>query len=228
MKNNEFAFYRKRIGQTQEKIADVLGIPLEVYKEIEDNQREVSKRVSDAFYRLLTRFPGSTDLSKPTIQAIDEYKAQYKFKTGKLPVGKHWIPFNVLGCKKILVDLSPYDEGLNKGKIKTEAEMKEWIDQHDLPVVITPEYFNHLTTLNNRELQEEADYWDRFYTARHYGKYQSRTTPKQLEEQIIKKKEQTKAYWIDRANKLLIKILLGLIGLWSLAQLIVFLDKRIV
>ena len=228
MKNNEFAFYRKRIGQTQEKIADVLGIPLEVYKEIEDNQREVSKRVSDAFYRLLTRFPGSTDLSKPTIQAIDEYKAQYKFKTGKLPVGKHWIPFNVLGCKKILVDLSPYDEGLNKGKIKTEAEMKEWIDQHDLPVVITPEYFNHLTTLNHRELQEEADYWDRFYTARHYGKYQSRTTPKQLEEQIIKKKEQTKAYWIDRANKLLIKILLGLIGLWSLAQLIVFLDKRIV
>lgn len=225
MKNNEFAFYRKRIGQTQEKIADVLGIPLEVYKEIEDNQREVSKRVSDAFYRLLTRFPGSTDLSKPTIQAIDEYKAQYKFKTGKLPVGKHWIPFNVLGCKKILVDLSPYDEGLNKGKIKTEAEMKEWIDQHDLPVVITPEYFNHLTTLNNRELQEEADYWDRFYTARHYGKYQSRTTPKQLEEQIIKKKEQTRAYWIDRANKLLIKILLGLIGLWSLAQLIVFLDK---
>lgn len=225
MKNNEFAFYRKRIGQTQEKIADVLGIPLEVYKEIEDNQREVSKRVSDAFYRLLTRFPGSTDLSKPTIQAIDEYKAKYKFKTGKLPVGKHWIPFNVLGCKKILVDLSPYDEGLNKGKIKTEAEMKEWIDQHDLPVVITPEYFNHLTTLNNRELQEEVDYWDRFYTARHYGKYQSRTTPKQLEEQIIKKKEQTRAYWIDRANKLLIKILLGLIGLWSLAQLIVFLDK---
>jgi len=227
MKNNEFAFYRKRIGQTQEKIADVLGIPLEVYKEIEDNQREVSKRVSDAFYRLLTRFPGSTDLSKPTIQAIDEYKAQYKFKTGQLPIGKHWIPFNVLGCKKILVDLSPYDEGLNKGKIKTEAEMKEWIDKHDLPVVITPEYFNHLTTLNNRELQEEADYWDRFYTARHYGKYQSKTTPKQLEEQIIKKKEQTRAYWIDRANKLLIKILLGLIGLWSVAQLIVFLDKRI-
>lgn len=221
MKNNEFAFYRKRIGQTQEKIAEVLGIPLEVYKEIDGNQREVSKRVSDAFYRLLTRFPGSTDLSKPTIKAIDEYKAQYKFKTGKLPVGKHWIPFNVLGCKKILVDLSPYDEGLNEGKIKTEAEMKEWIDQHDLPVVITPEYFNHLTTLNNRELQEEADYWDRFYTARHYGKYQSKTTPKQLEEQIIKKKEQTRAYWIDRANKLLIKILLGLIGLWSLAQLIV-------
>jgi len=227
MRNNEFAFYRKRIGQTQEKIADVLGIPLEVYKEIEDNQREVSKRVNDAFYRLLTRFPGSTDLSRPTIQAIDEYKALYKFKTGRLPVGKHWIPFNVLGCKKILVDLSPFDEGLNIGKIKTEAEMKEWIDQHDLPVVITPEYFNHLTTLNNRELQEEADYWDRFYTARHYGKYQSRTAPIELEEQIIKKKEQTRAYWIDRANKLLIKIMLGLIGLWSLAQLIVFLDRRI-
>jgi len=87
MKTNDFAVYRQRIGQTQEKIADILGIPLEIYKEIEDNKRKVSKRVSDAFYRLLTRFPGSSDLSKPTIKAIDEYKAQYKFKTGELPVG---------------------------------------------------------------------------------------------------------------------------------------------
>ena len=109
MKNNEFAFYRKRIGQTQEKIADVLNIPLEVYKEIEDNQREVSKRVNDAFYRLLTRFPGSTDLSRPTIKAIDDYKSQHQIKTGNLPVDKHWIPFNILGCKKILIDFSPYD-----------------------------------------------------------------------------------------------------------------------
>ena len=38
MKTNDFAVYRERIGQTQEKIADVLGIPLEIYKEIEDNK----------------------------------------------------------------------------------------------------------------------------------------------------------------------------------------------
>ena len=225
MKTNDFAVYRQRIGQTQEKIADVLGIPLEIYKELEDNKRDASKRVSDAFYRLLTRFPGSSDLSKPTIKAIDEYKAQYKFKSGELPVGEHWIPFNVLGCKKILIDFSPYDDDLNKGKIKTEEEMKQWINEHDLPVVITPEYFNHLTTLNNRELQEEADYWDRFYTARHYGKYQSKATPKELEEQIIKRKEQTRDYWINRANKILIRLLIGLIALWGVAHLIVFLDK---
>ena len=135
-----------------------------------------------------------------------------------------------LTLKLVEVDISDISfdgDNPNKGKIKTEEEMKRWIDEHELPVEITPEYFNHLTTLNDRELQEEADYWDRFYTARHYGKYQSRTTPKELEEQIIKKKEQTRAYWINRANKLLIKILFGLIGLWSLAQLIVFLDKRI-
>ena len=222
MKKNDFAFYRERIGQTQDKIADVLGIPLEIYKEIEDNKREVSKRVNDAFYRLLTRFPGSTDLSKPTIKAIDEYKAQYQFKTGKSPAGKHWIPFNILGCKKILIDFSPYDEELNKGKIKTEKEMWDWINAHDISPVITPEYFNHLTTLNNRELQEEVDFWDRFYTARHYGKYQSRTTPKELEEQIAKKKEQTRAYWIDKANGFLIKVLLGLIALWAFAHQVLF------
>jgi DNA-binding XRE family transcriptional regulator len=222
MKKNEFAFYRKRIRQTQEKIAEVLNIPLDIYIEIEDNKREPSQRVREAFGSLLARFPGSTDLSRPKIKAIDTYKVQYQLKTGKLPVGKHWIPFNILGCKKVLIDFSPYDEELNKGVIKTEAEMREWIDQHDLPVVITPEYFNHLTTLNNRELQEEADYWDRFYTARHYGKYQSRTTPKELEEQIVKKKEQTRAYWIDKANRVLIKVLLGLIALWAFAHQVLF------
>ena len=225
MKANDFAVYRKRIGQSQEKIAEVLNIPVEIYKEIEDNKREVSKRVNDAFYRLLTRFPGSTDLSKPTIKAIDEYKAQYQFKTGNYPIGKHWIPFNILGCKKILIDFSPYDEELNKGKIKTEKEMWDWINAHDIAPTISPEYFNHLTTLNNRELQEEVDFWDGVYTAQHYGKYKSRTTPKELEEQIAQKKKQARAYWIDKANRVLIKALLGLIALWGIAHLIVFLDK---
>lgn len=225
MKTNDFAVYRKRIGQSQEKIAEVLNIPVEIYKEIEDNKREVSKRVNDAFYRLLTRFPGSTDLSKPTIKAIDEYKAHYLFKTGNCPIGKHWIPFNILGCKKILIDFSPYDEGLNKGVIKTEKEMWDWINAHDIAPTITPEYFNHLTTLNNRELQEEVDFWDGVYTAQHYGKYKSRTTPKELEEQIAQKKKQARAYWIDKANRVLIKALLGLIALWGIAHLIVFLDK---
>ena len=109
MKTNDFAFYRKRIRQTQEKIAEVLNIPLEIYKEIEDNKREPSQRVREAFGSLLARFPGSTDLSRPKIKAIDAYKVQYQFKTGKLPVGKHWIPFNILGCKKVLIDFSPYE-----------------------------------------------------------------------------------------------------------------------
>ena len=224
MKQNDFAFYRNRIGQTQEAIADVLGLPLEIYKDIEDNKKEISKRVEDAFYRLLTRFPGGTDLSKPTIKAINEYKAQYKSKTGKLPVGNHWIPFNVLGCKKILVDLSPYDEEVNRGIIKTEKEMWDWINAHDVAPTITPEYFNHLTTLNNRELQEEVDFWDGVYTAQHYGRYKSRSTPKELEEQILKKKEQTRTYWINRANRILMKLFVGLVILWVVACLIVLLD----
>ena len=117
---------------------------------------------------------------------------------------------------------SPYDDDLDKGVIKTEKEMWDWINAHDIAPTITPEYFNHLTTLNNRELQEEVDFWDRFYTARHYGKYQSRTTPKELEEQIAKKKEQTRAYWIDKANGVLIKVLLGLIALWAFAHQVLF------
>ena len=225
MKTNDFAFYRKRIHQTQEKIAEILNVPFDVYIEFEDNKREPSQRVREAFGSLLARFPGSTDLSRPKIKAIDEYKVQYQFKTGKLPVGKHWIPFNILGCKKVLIDFSPYDDDLNKGVIKTEKEMWDWINAHDISPVITPEYFNHLTTLNNRELEEEVDFWDGVYTAQHYGKYKSRTTPKELEEQISKKKERTRAYWIDKANRVLIKVLLGLIALWGVAHLIVFLDK---
>jgi DNA-binding XRE family transcriptional regulator len=182
MKKNEFAFYRKRIRQTQEKIAEVLNIPLDIYIEIEENKREPSQRVNDAFYRLLTRFPGSTDLSKLTIKAIDEYKAEYQLKTGKLPVGKHWIPFSFATSKRALIDFTPYDDDLNKGAIKTEQEMWDWINAHDIAPTITPEYFNHLTTLNNRELEEEVDFWDGVYTAQHYGKYRPRTTPKELEE----------------------------------------------
>ena len=218
MKTNDFAFYRKRIRQTQEKIAEVLNIPLEIYKEIEDNKREPSQRVREAFGSLLARFPGSTDLSRPKIKAIDEYKVQYQFKTGKLPVGKHWIPFNILGCKKVLIDFSPYDDDLNKGVIKTEKEMWDWINAHDIAPTITPEYFNHLTTLNNRELQEEVDFWDGVYTAQHYGKYRPRTTPKELEEQIAKKKERTRAYWINKTHSFLIKLLAGMIVLWAIAH----------
>ena len=218
MKTNDFAFYRKRIRQTQEKIAEVLSIPLEIYKEIEDNKREPSQRVREAFGSLLARFPGSTDLSRPKIKAIDAYKVQYQFKTGKLPVGKHWIPFNILGCKKVLIDFSPYDDDLNKGVIKTEKEMWDWINAHDISPVITPEYFNHLTTLNNRELQEEVDFWDGVYTAQHYGKYRPRTTPKELEDQIAQKKERTRAYWINKTHSFLIKLLAGMIVLWAIAH----------
>ena len=218
MKTNDFAFYRKRIRQTQEKIAEVLNIPLEIYKEIEDNKREPSQRVREAFGSLLARFPGSTDLSRPKIKAIDAYKVQYQFKTGKLPVGKHWIPFNILGCKKVLIDFSPYDDDLNKGVIKTEKEMWDWINAHDISPVITPEYFNHLTTLNNRELQEEVDFWDGVYTAKHYGKYRPRTTPKELEDQIAQKKERTRAYWINKTHSFLIKLLAGMIVLWAIAH----------
>ena len=218
MKTNDFAFYRKRICQTQEKIAEVLNIPLEIYKEIEDNKREPSQRVREAFGSLLARFPGSTDLSRPKIKAIDAYKVQYQFKTGKLPVGKHWIPFNILGCKKVLIDFSPYDDDLDKGVIKTEKEMWDWINAHDISPVITPEYFNHLTTLNNRELQEEVDFWDGVYTAQHYGKYRPRTTPKELEDQIAQKKERTRAYWINKTHSFLIKLLAGMIVLWAIAH----------
>jgi DNA-binding XRE family transcriptional regulator len=225
MKTNEFAFYRKRIRQTQEKIAEILNVPLDVYIEFEENKREPSQRVKEAFDSLLARFPGSTDLSRLKIPAIDKYKADYLFKTGKQPVGKHWIPFSFATNKRALVDFTPYDDDLNKGKIKTEKEMWDWINAHDIASTITPEYFNHLTTLNNRELEEEVDFWDGVYTAQHYGKYRPRTTPKELEEQIAQKKGCTRAYWISKANRVLIKTLLGLFALWGIAHLIVFLDK---
>ena len=218
MKKNEFAFYRKRIRQTQEKIAEVLNIPLDIYIEIEENKREPSQRVREAFDSLLARFPGSTDLSKLKIKAIDEYKTQYQLKTEKLPVGKHWIPFSFATSKRTLVDFTPYDDDLDKGVIKTEKEMWDWINAHDIAPTITPEYFNHLTTLNNRELKEEVDFWDGVYTAQHYGKYRPRTTPKELEDQIAQKKERTRAYWINKTHSFLIKLLAGMIILWAIAH----------
>jgi len=119
---------------------------------------------------------------------------------------------------KLEMKMKTLDDDLNKGVIKTEQEMWDWINANDVSPLITPEYFNHLTTLNNRELQEEVDFWDGIYTAQHYGKYKSITTPKELVDQIAKKKERTRAYWIDKANRFLIKVLLGLIALWAIAH----------
>lgn len=113
MKTNEFLFYRKRIGQTQEKIAEVLSIPLDVYIEIEEDRREASARLKDAFYDLLARYPGSSDLSRLKIKAIDSYKADYLKQNGVFPVGKHWIPFSFSTSKKALVDFSPLEEDVS-------------------------------------------------------------------------------------------------------------------
>ncbi len=225
MKTNDFAFYRRRIGQSQEKIAEILNVPLDVYIEFEENRREPSQRVKEAFDSLLTRFPGSTDLSKLKIKAIDEYRTQYQLKIGKQPTGKHWIPFSFATSKRTLVDFTPYDDDPSKGVIKTEQEMWDWINAHDISPLITPEYFNHLTTLNNRELEEEVDFWDEVYTAQHYGKYRPRTTPKELEEQISRKNKRTREYLIDKTQSFLIKLLVGMIVLWAVAYLIVLLDR---
>jgi transcriptional regulator with XRE-family HTH domain len=167
MKINDFAFYRKRIGQTQEKIAEVLSIPLPIYLDFEQNRREPSQRVKEAFGSLLIRFPGSTDLSKPKIKAIDAYRASYVTKHGHQPFGKHWIPFSFATSKKTLVDFSPYDDG------SEESRIQEWINSHDLPYIITREYIEHLKTLSDSGLNDELQFWDEVYTAQHYGKYKS-------------------------------------------------------
>ena len=101
-------FYRNRIGQSQETIAFVLGVSLNTYQEFEAGTREISKPVEDAFFSLLTRFPGSSDFSKPTIKAIERYKNDYFAANNKYPIGKHRVPAPWISSKFKLVDLSPY------------------------------------------------------------------------------------------------------------------------
>ena len=113
----------------------------------------------------------------------------------------------------------------NKGTIKTEKEMWDWINSHDISPVITPEYFNHLTTLNDRELQEEVEFWDEVYTAQHYGKYKSSLTPKELEERVLEKNKRTRNYWINKISHYLKKLFVGLVILWIVAYLIVLVDR---
>ena len=117
--------------------------------------------------------------------------------------------------------------GASKGKIKTEKEMWDWINSHDLSPTITPEYFNYLTTLNDQKLQEEVQFWDEVYTAQHYGRYKSRKTPEEIQVEIGEKKKLVRAYWINRIRGLLVKTFLGLFILYLIARLIVFLDKQL-
>ena len=101
-------FYRNRIGQPQDAIAFVLGVPLEIYKEFEAGTRHITKPVEDAFFGLLDRFPGSRDFSRPTIDAIGVYKHNYFAAHNEYPKGWHDIPAPWITRKFKLVDLSPY------------------------------------------------------------------------------------------------------------------------
>ena len=103
-------FYRNRISQTQETIAFVLGVPLNVYQEFENGTREITKLVEEAFFSLLARFPGSRDFSEPTIKAIEIYKRDYFAIHNQYPKGKHDIPAPWISRKFKLVDLSPFSE----------------------------------------------------------------------------------------------------------------------
>ena len=101
-------FYRNHIGESEETIAFVLGVPLSTYQEFENGTREITKPVEDAFFSLLARFPGGGDFSKPTIKAIEIYKKDYLATHNEYPKGKHDIPAPWISRKFKLVDLSPY------------------------------------------------------------------------------------------------------------------------
>ena len=103
-------FYRKRVCQSQETIAFVLGVSLNTYQEFEAGTREITKPVEDAFFSLLARFPGWGDFSKPTINAIEIYKRDYFAIHNEYPIGKHKIPAPWISSKTKLVDLSPYSQ----------------------------------------------------------------------------------------------------------------------
>ena len=101
-------FYRKRIGQSQQTIAFVLGVSLNTYQEFEAGIREITKPVEDAFFSWLARFPGWGDFSKPTIKAIETYKKDYLATHNEYPKGKHRIPAPWISTKTKLIDFSPY------------------------------------------------------------------------------------------------------------------------
>ena len=171
MKAEKLKALREHIKQTPETIAYVLGTDLQTYLKLESGELEIPNRVAIAFDALLTRYPGNNNcFAVPTIAAITKYKETYYKKYNRLPIGTHSIeaPWKSIPVKDI--DFTPFD----KYTPKTEEEMIDWINTHDVAINITPEYFNSLTTKTDAELEEEVQFWDEIYTAQHYGKYKSR------------------------------------------------------
>lgn len=97
--------WRLKLGITQEKAAELLGVHRVSYINWETNKVPVSKSVELACQNLALPNQPSTNL----IQQIDDYKIAYKTYFRKEPVGVHLIYTPWKSVKYKLVDLTPYN-----------------------------------------------------------------------------------------------------------------------
>ena len=95
--------WRNKLGISQEKAAELLGVHRISYLNWETNKVPVSKTVELACYNLSPSHQPYTQLFKN----IDEYKEAYKIYFGNDPVGKHLIPTPWKTIKYKLIDLTP-------------------------------------------------------------------------------------------------------------------------
>lgn len=95
--------WRNKLGISQEKAAELLGVHRISYLNWETGKVPVSKTVELACYNLAPSHQPYTQLFKN----IDEYKEAYKIYFGNEPVGKHLISTPWKTVKYKLIDLTP-------------------------------------------------------------------------------------------------------------------------
>ena len=95
--------WRYRLGITQEKAAELLGVHRVSYINWESGKVPISKAVELACYNLSPPQQPYSQLFKN----IDEYKHAYKIYFGNDAVGKHLIPTPWKTIKYKLIDFTP-------------------------------------------------------------------------------------------------------------------------
>jgi len=107
MTNIELERWRARVGISQEKAAELLGVHRVTFAKWESGKYPISLAVELACQAYDAVYPGASHLGKNIVKQVDEFKSAYLFKYKKEPKGKHLVYAPWSSTKYMIIDFTP-------------------------------------------------------------------------------------------------------------------------
>jgi len=107
MTNIELERWRARVGISQEKAAELLGVHRVTFANWERRKYPISLAVELACQGYDSVYPGSGHLGRVTVKQVDEFKKTYLFHYKKDPKGLHLVYAPWFTTKYMEIDFTP-------------------------------------------------------------------------------------------------------------------------